>query len=208
VSTGPDPQDPGASEAEGFLSRWSRLKQEARHPAPPAEARTPAPEPPAAATPPAPPAKPAEAAPGPAPSGVEPADAGLPPIGSLGEDSDYAAFLGPRVSPELRRQALRRLFHLPRFNERDGLTDYWEDYTQFEPLGDIVPHEMRAMLEREARRLAAAAAEALEGDAPPVAGPAGEAAGSAPALAPERGGPDPLAGEAGRGGRDPGGEAT
>lgn len=85
----------------------------------------------------------------------------LPPLESLDAHSDFRPFLAPEVSPDLRRQALRKLFHLPEFNVRDGLTDYWEDYTRFEPLGDLVPHEMQAAMEREVRRLAEAAGEAL-----------------------------------------------
>ena len=41
------------------------------------------------------------------------------------------------VSDELRRSALRKLFGLPRFNFCDGLDDYAEDFTRFEPLGDL-----------------------------------------------------------------------
>ena len=49
--------------------------------------------------------------------------------------------------------ALRKLFHLPQFNFRDGLDDYAEDYTNFEPLGDIITADMRHRMERELKAL-------------------------------------------------------
>ncbi|MCB2261988.1 MAG: DUF3306 domain-containing protein [Candidatus Thiosymbion ectosymbiont of Robbea hypermnestra] len=70
-------------------------------------------------------------------------DADMPPIESLDEDSDYSPFLSPKVSQGLRRQALRRLFGLPRFQGSDGLNDYDEDYRRFTALGDVITHEMR-----------------------------------------------------------------
>jgi len=90
------------------------------------------------------------------------------------QSSDYSGFLNKGVSPELRKQALRHLFSHAIFNERDGLNDYDEDYTTFEPLGDTVTSDMRwhqARKEREeAERLAAeqeaANAQELEGRSP------------------------------------------
>ncbi|WP_448207430.1 DUF3306 domain-containing protein [Azospirillum sp. sgz302134] len=79
---------------EPFLSRWSRLKREAREEPPP---EAPAEEPAEPATNPV-----AEEAP-------EPFDpATLPPVESLGADSDYTAFLAPEVPQELRLMALRK----------------------------------------------------------------------------------------------------
>ena len=89
-----------------------------------------------------------------------PTDEDLPPIESLGEDDNYGDFLSPKVSEKLRKAALRKLFHGAGFNIRDGLDDYDEDFTLFEPLGDIVTADMRhreEMLERKAREAAAAA---------------------------------------------------
>jgi len=80
---------------------------------------------------------------------AEKTDADMPPIESLHQDSDYAAFLSPKVSEKLRRMALRKLFQLPQFNFRDGLDDYAEDYTKFEPLGEIITADMRHRMERE-----------------------------------------------------------
>ena len=89
-----------------------------------------------------------------------PTDEDMPPIESLGEDDNYGDFLSPKVSEKLRKVALRKLFHGAGFNIRDGLDDYDEDFTYFEPLGDIVTADMRhreEMLERKAREAAEAA---------------------------------------------------
>jgi hypothetical protein len=104
----------------------------------------------------------------------------LPPIESLDENSDYAAFLAAEVPADMQRKALRKLFRSPKFNVRDGLDDYDLDFSSPEPLGDIVTAEMRHRLRAELERLAglgddddgpqdampAAAAEAPEGDDP------------------------------------------
>ncbi len=89
-------------------------------------------------------------------------DEDMPPVESLDEKSDYAAFMSPGISEQLRAEALRRLFHLPGLHVPDGLDDYAEDFTQFAELGDMVPHEMRRMLLRE--RQAAEAKLAAESE--------------------------------------------
>jgi hypothetical protein len=76
-------------------------------------------------------------------------DADMPPLESLDKDSDYSVFMSPKVSDQLRTQALRKLFHLPAFNITDGLNDYDEDYTQFAGLGGVVTHEMKRLIKRE-----------------------------------------------------------
>ena len=66
----------------------------------------------------------------------------------------------------------------------DGLDDYAEDYTRFEPLGDLVTHEMRRVLERARKALEeggeaepeAAAPEAAVADSEPDQEQAQEAA--------------------------------
>ena len=86
-------------------------------------------------------------------------DEDMPPIETIGEDDNYGDFLSPEVSEKLRKTALRKLFHGAGFNIRDGLDDYDEDFTFFEPLGDIVTADMRhreEMLERKAREVAEA----------------------------------------------------
>jgi hypothetical protein len=139
--------DPG----ERFLSRWSRRKRQARpglNPPEPAEDAAQAPE------------RVAEGEPQPPPALT---DADMPPVESLDESSDFAPFLSPGVSEQLRKRALRKLFGFSGFNFRDGLDDYDDDYTVFEPLGNIITADMRAQFEREARRRGEA--ELAPGDA-------------------------------------------
>ena len=102
------PDEPVTGETgEDFVSRWSRLKHEAREsPAQPpvreADPRSPAPE--------------------------------LPPIDRLTIDSDYRAFFHPKVGEDVRRAALKKLFSDPRFNVMDGLDVYIDDYSKTEPI--------------------------------------------------------------------------
>ena len=79
----------------------------------------------------------------------EKTDADMPAIDSLKEDSDFAAFLSPKVSEKLRRMALRKLFHLPQYNFRDELDFCNGDFRNFTPLGDIITADMRHHMERE-----------------------------------------------------------
>ncbi len=119
---------------EGPLSRWSRLKGQARHTEQGSIDRN---------TP-----DHAHARPVDPPAERHPTDADMPPIESLNEHSDYSGFLSPEVSDELRRLALRKLFHLPEFNIKDGLDDYDEDFRTFEVLKDVITADMRFEMER------------------------------------------------------------
>lgn len=119
---------------ESFVNRWSRRKQDAR------------PDTDAAVEPLTTPVqKPAETA--------RPVltDADMPDPDSLQADSDFAAFMSPGVSEQLRAVALRRLFHMTGLHTPDGLDDYDEDFTQLPALGDTLTHDMRRVLAREAR---------------------------------------------------------
>lgn len=185
---------------DGFLQRWVRRKNEAAAGVspdePPAEDAAP------------PPAETAEAAPLPAPEppaveGESPSsdqpvaeadadaeereitDEDLPDLSELGEDSDYSMFMAKGVSRDKRQAALRQLFRSPKFNVTDGLDDYCEDFTKFEPLGDIVTADMRHHAERLARK----ALEALEGDTaePGMAEAANDPAGGATDPGPDDG---------------------
>jgi hypothetical protein len=60
----------------------------------------------------------------------------LPPVESLGFDSDFTRFLAPKVDEAVKRQALRKLFNDPRCNVMDGLDVYIDDYSKFEPIPD------------------------------------------------------------------------
>jgi len=54
--------------------------------------------------------------------------------------------------------ALRKLFHLPAFNVRDGLDDYDEDFRTFQALGNIVTaherHQQELKQQEDQERLA------------------------------------------------------
>ncbi len=78
----------------------------------------------------------------------------LPAVESLDENSEVSMFFSDRVSETLKRQALRRLFHMDKFNVCDGLDDYADDYTVFQPLGEIVTAYQRLRREREKFRQA------------------------------------------------------
>ncbi len=132
---------------EGFLGRWSRLKQGSDvESAAPADALTTSS-----------PQNPSDSCSAPelqeagSPEGVsvEPplTDADMPPLETLGADSDFSGFLSEGVSEALKRKALQKLFHLPEFNIRDGLNDYDEDFSVFTPLGDTVTYQMKRWLD-------------------------------------------------------------
>jgi hypothetical protein len=99
---------------EAFLARWARLKR-----AGDAAARSPA----ALAVPAAP---------------VVPAlpKAPLPDPERLGFDDDFTAFLGREVEEQVKRAAMKKLFHSPHFNVMDGLDIYIDDYTIPSPLDE------------------------------------------------------------------------
>ncbi len=112
---------------EGFsLKRWSRRKLEAARESAVADSNAPlAPiaaqdaNVPLATVPPLP---------------VAANDVPLPPVESLTIDSDFTAFLQPKVDEALKRQALKKLFADPRFNVMDGLDVYIDDYTKSVPI--------------------------------------------------------------------------
>ena len=122
------------SDSRSFsLRRWSRRKLAAARAAPEAVVAqdiAPAPNLP----------QPAGAALPVAEPVVEPAD--LPPIESLTIDSDFTAFLQPKVAETVKRQALKQLFRDPRFNVMDGLDVYIDDYSQPDPISPEVVREL------------------------------------------------------------------
>ncbi len=146
--------DAEQSAGEDFLQRWSRRKARAR------EDREDVQQPPAS-----PPADPVDTN-GQSDQEKPPlTDADMPQIDSLTAESDISGFFSPGVSEKLRSIALRKVFSLPFYNLRDGLDDYDEDYTVFEPLGDTVTSDMRHRQEREAERREREARERQQADA-------------------------------------------
>jgi len=162
------------STPEGFsLKRWSRRKLEA--------ARAETPELAPAAVPPAAVAPVPVAAMAPdnsdattpaAPGGAIP----LPPIDSLNQDSDFSAFMQPKVDEALKRAALKKLFTDPHFNVMDGLDIYVGDYTQADPmpegmlekLGKVYGMAKEAVADADAAPDVASIVQA-DADAPEVA---------------------------------------
>ena len=71
---------------------------------------------------------------------------GLPLIETLTADSDFAPFMRVGVDPELRREALKKLLHDPRFNVMDGLDVYIDDYTKTKPIEPSLARELAARL--------------------------------------------------------------
>lgn len=136
---------PVSSEVEGesFLSRWSRRKldREQERPTPGDDDAVHGREGAADA--------PGERA----PEREVLTDDDMPDIEAIDENSVVADFFSPGVSSDLRTRALRKLFHSPKFNIRDGLDDFDDDYTHFEKLGNVVTADMRHRLEREAEKL-------------------------------------------------------
>lgn len=155
------PDDPGG--AAGFLSRWSRRKlgrepRDAEPVAPP----SPLPESQPAALEAAEQAPVAEAVPEVDPDPIDPrtgkryselTDEDMPPLETLDQNSDLSMFLARNVSNALRMKALTRVFHTSKFNQICICAEYAEDYTNFTPLGDIVPHDLKQAIAREAGKL-------------------------------------------------------
>ncbi len=88
-------------------------------------------------------------------------DEDMPPVESLDENSDYSGFLSPGVSDELRQLALRKLFRSAKFNVRDGLDDYDDDFRSFAALGDIITSDMKHQFELAEERKKAAEEQEL-----------------------------------------------
>ena len=138
----PRPED-GTDRNEEFLQRWSRRKAAATENV--VETETAAEKEPLASA----------VVPEPSPK----TDTDMPPVETIDESTDMRDFFSPEVSEQLRRVALRKLFHLPQFNIVDGLDDYDEDFTTFEALGEIVTADMRHQMELEQEQLASSEAE-------------------------------------------------
>ena len=112
---------------EGLLSRWSRLKRERSA----ADADDPSTT------------EPGQRGEESLPDGGEvrtPSETGgeplveLPSLDDLTPDSDFRAFMDPRVDDGVRRAALKTLFRSSEFNVTDGLDVYAEDYSKLEKL--------------------------------------------------------------------------
>lgn len=131
--------------ADGFISRWSRRKLEERE-------GKPVEEPPAAATPPAPAVGAAEAItptpviaeprPLPEPVSKKPPGPTMEDVGTLTFESDFKRFVAPGVAPDVKNAAVKKLFADPRYNVRDMMDVYADDYS----LPDPIPESMLRQL--------------------------------------------------------------
>jgi hypothetical protein len=118
MADNPEPSEPFS------LKRWSQRKRAAARAVSADPIVPPAPDaniPAAAVAAGPPPAPVAEVAP-------------LPPVDTLTFDSDYSAFMQPKIAEDIKRAALRKLFSDPSFNVMDGLDIYVGDYTQADPM--------------------------------------------------------------------------
>jgi hypothetical protein len=97
-----------AQEKEGFLGRWSRLKEQDRKEEgnPPQKTETPVPD--------------------------------LPPADKLTPESDFTGFMHPKVGDAVRRVALKKLFSDPHFNTPDPFEPFSGDWTVAEGISEEV----------------------------------------------------------------------
>jgi hypothetical protein len=123
---------------ESFFSRWSKRKAQTREGQPvedePAVEAAPLETAPAAAVPHEPEAAPV----------VQPE---LPPptledVQSLTPQSDFRRFVGADVSPEVKNAAMKKLFADPRYNVRDSMDVYADDYTKADPLPESMLRQL------------------------------------------------------------------
>jgi hypothetical protein len=161
---------------EGFLSRWSRLKREQAPdaatieevPSPLPELADPVDQSIAAAT---------TTTPTPTTHAGAAVPPPLPAVDTLTFDSDYTAFLQPRVPDELRRAAVKKLFTDPHFNVMDGLDVYIDDYSKPDPLPegwlekiaharDLIDHPSNRKPAAGEKPTAAEASTSTAGEAP------------------------------------------
>ncbi len=129
-----------ADDAGGFLSRWSRRKEQVRArgevDGAVAVVAVAVPEPVVAEPV-------AVAVIEAAPAEVVPADAAVavaapPPtladVALLTRDSDYTRFIAPGIDEGVKRAAMKKLFTDPHFNIMDGLDTYIDDYGKPDPI--------------------------------------------------------------------------
>lgn len=80
-------------------------------------------------------------------------DEDMPDVDSLKPDADVSMFFGGQVSQSLRMRALAKVFSNPKYNVWCECAEYAEDYNAFLPMGDIVPHDLKQAIVREADKL-------------------------------------------------------
>lgn len=119
---------------DGFLSRWSRRKVDARQgraltePETAVNLRAATPQPATFVTAPSRGTDPAAVA-----SREQPLPT-LAQVEQLTPESDFTSFVARGVTPEVKNAAMKKLFSDPHFNVMDGLDIYIDDYNQADPL--------------------------------------------------------------------------
>lgn len=137
------------SAAGGFLSRWSRRKRGL-------EVVEPELAPPAVVAPVAEAVEAVDEDPVDPRTGKrmsELTDEDMPDVETLTADSDVSMFMARNVSSALRMRALNKIFMSPKYNVFCVCAEYAEDYTNFTPMGDIVPHDLKSAIARETGKL-------------------------------------------------------
>jgi hypothetical protein len=123
--------------ADGILGRWSQRKQAVREGKPLEEPVRVAPAPAAVAAPVVTSAfhtsqvLPADHA---SETTQTPPPPTLEDVHALTPESDFSAFTGVNVSPEVSNAAMKKLFTDPHYNVMDGLDIYIDDYSKPDPL--------------------------------------------------------------------------
>ena len=121
---------------DNFLSRWSRRKQEVKA-GKPVEAEPPVE---AAPEPTAPPA--IMQVPGTEPLPEKPPAPTIEDVRTLTFESDFKRFVAPDVAADVKNAAVKKLFADPRFNVRDMMDVYADDYS----IPDPIPESMMRQL--------------------------------------------------------------
>lgn len=76
-------------------------------------------------------------------------DEDMPDLETISAKTDMSAFFSSGVSAELKRQALKKYFHQPEFNFRDPLDEYNLDYSQPVKLTAALGEKVRGWAEKQ-----------------------------------------------------------
>ena len=141
-----------ADEAQGFLGRWSRRKNEVLKGGSPAEPvrSAPAPAIPVISAIPAIPVGPS-AAMSATPdanevvTGPQEQVLSLEDVRLLTKDSDFKPFMAQGVDASVRNAAVKKLFTDPHFNVMDGLDIYIDDYSISDPIPESMLRQMTSV---------------------------------------------------------------
>ena len=105
----------------------------------------------------------------------------LEDVQALSPESDYSAFTGVNVSPEVSNAAMKKLFTDPHYNVMDGLDIYIDDYGKPDPLPLSMLRQMASakflnLFDEEEKPPAGAAVTAVPHNAAPSETPVADAA--------------------------------